>query len=317
MIMASSLNRDTLLKSLRQMRFYASDDWNAQLSFTVNGNKMGSDINVSSNSTISVSITDPDAGEGVTSIQIYYGVPGSGNAATILTSNTGSTTLNYIHNTAYSNQYYYYAKITQSDTDVIWSAPIWVNRSIPTPVDILSFAGRAADAGNVLYWTVGNEKNIRSYEVQRSTNAIDFETVGTVAGGGYDVNGGYGFTDAGPTAFGTTYYRLAIRELDGQESFSSIIEVTRNLRGDFKLQALWPNPAGAILNVDYQAPASVVGSVRIYEVASGRQVQENVQALSPGAGRFQVPVNTLSPGSYLMVLFTPAGRVAEGHFVKQ
>jgi PKD repeat protein len=89
---------------------------------------MGSRYTHTGSPTISVSITDPD-GESTSSIALYYGIPGSGSASTVLTSNSNSNTLSYLHSIANNSTYYYYLKITQADGDIIWTSPIWYTRN--------------------------------------------------------------------------------------------------------------------------------------------------------------------------------------------
>jgi PKD repeat protein len=89
---------------------------------------MGSVFTHTGTPTISVTVTDPD-GELTSSIKLYYGVPGSGTAATVLTSNTSSNTLTYTHSIANLAQYYYYLEITQTDGNKIWTSPIWYKRN--------------------------------------------------------------------------------------------------------------------------------------------------------------------------------------------
>ena len=127
-IMAPSLTRNDLLNSMRAMRFYASDDWNAKANFTLNSKLMGSVITHSGTATLSVTISDPDA-ESTSTIFLYYGVPGSGIAPALLSSNSNLSSLTYTHALANSTTYYYYAKITQNDGDIIYTSPIWYTRN--------------------------------------------------------------------------------------------------------------------------------------------------------------------------------------------
>ncbi len=127
-IMAPALTEIDLFDAMKSMHFYGSDDWNAKVNFTLNGQVMGSVITHSGTATLSVTVTDPD-GENVSAMSLYYGVPGSGIAATVLTSNSSSNSLTYMHALANATTYYYYLKITQSDGNVIYTSPIWYTRN--------------------------------------------------------------------------------------------------------------------------------------------------------------------------------------------
>ena len=126
-VMAPILNRQEIIGAFKRIRFYSSDDWNVKVDFKVNTMPMGSDFVNAGNPTIAVSITDPD-GEATSLISVYYGVPGSGIAPTLLTSVNNSNTLNYTHNITDGSKYYYYLYVSQADGNKIWSSPIWYKR---------------------------------------------------------------------------------------------------------------------------------------------------------------------------------------------
>lgn len=128
-VLAPSLTRANVLEAIRKMRFYSSDDWNTKVDFTIGNYPMGSMFAQAGNPTISVSITDADNGDNVSSISIYYGVPGSGSTATVLHTTSNASTTTYTHTISNNTTYYYYLKITQSDGDVIWTSPIWYTRN--------------------------------------------------------------------------------------------------------------------------------------------------------------------------------------------
>lgn len=148
-VLATSLTKVNILDAIKRMRFYSSDDWNVKVNFSISSQPMGSIITHSGSPTLSVTVTDPD-GEGVSSIKVYSGIPGSGTAPTILTSNTGSASLTYTHAIANNSQYYYYLMITQADGDVIWTSPIWYKRddaASSLPVASFSTSGQAVCVG--------------------------------------------------------------------------------------------------------------------------------------------------------------------------
>ncbi len=109
------------------MRMYSSDDWNAKVDFNISSKPMGSIMSHAYSPVISVNVSDPD-GEGTSSIKVYGGVPGSGLAPTLITSIANSNTLTYTATIPNNSTYYYYLQITQADTDVIYTSPIWYKR---------------------------------------------------------------------------------------------------------------------------------------------------------------------------------------------
>ena len=311
-ILASTLHRDTLLSALRQMHFYASDDWNARLSFTVNGNMMGSDIATGSNSSIAVTVTDVDLNDTVTKIDLYYGVPGSGTNATILNTAHAST-LNYTHNVTLGQSYYYYAKVTQADGDILWSAPIWINRSVSLGVAIHSFYGTPTNYGNSLSWTAGTASGSASYTIERSADNKTYTDIGHVTAN-LSEGATYHFLDAQPLA-GINYYRLQQLENNGTETFSNTITVYHRLE-DFHLLSLHPNPVTTTLTLQYATPEDRQVMVQIYN-EQGRVQYSKTYRFAANDKTLLLPVSSLAPGKYYITLSSvDEGRIAESSFIK-
>ena len=140
-VLAPTLTKANIYNAFKKMRFYASDDWNAKVNFQILNQPMGSIMTHSGTPTLSVTITDPDVAESVSSIVVYYGVPGSGTICTALTTVTNTANLTYTHAAAVNlSKYYYYLEITQADGDIIWTSPIWYNRNdaVVTAVPVAS-----------------------------------------------------------------------------------------------------------------------------------------------------------------------------------
>lgn len=134
-VLATKLYRDSIIAAYQQRRFYASDDWNTEVMYTLNGNPMGSINTINTDPSINISVSDVDAADNVSMIELFYGVPGSGIYATVLVAASNNNTLSYTHQTVAGEQFYYYARITQTDGDIIWTAPIWIKR-VATPLDV-------------------------------------------------------------------------------------------------------------------------------------------------------------------------------------
>jgi hypothetical protein len=60
------------------------------------------------------------AGKGVASVAIMEGVPGRGGTVTQMASEAN------VSFTPAVGAHFYYAKLTQADGNILWSAPVWV-----------------------------------------------------------------------------------------------------------------------------------------------------------------------------------------------
>lgn len=129
-VLAPALTQTNLLDALRQRHFYASDDWNAEATLTVNGQPMGTVFADQAPAAVNVAVSDVD-NEPVASLQLFRGVPGSGTAAVVVaTAANGAKTLSYVDPLANNATAYYYAAITQADGDQLMTSPVWYTRRL-------------------------------------------------------------------------------------------------------------------------------------------------------------------------------------------
>jgi hypothetical protein len=91
-------------------------------------------------------------------------------------------------------------------------------------------------------WVMGNETAVDRYEMERSTDAVNYSSIGLVTAANKRV---YNLQDASPKA-GLTYYRLKIIDTDGKYLFSTVrtIEI-RKTDGII----VYPNPAKDVIHV--------------------------------------------------------------------
>lgn len=320
-VLAASLNRDSIMAAFKARRFYASDDWNAVVNFTINGHYMGTDFNTSNNSNIDVTISDPDVpgdpNDNINKIEIFYGIAGSGLNATLLTSNTGSTALNYTHASLTNITYYYFAKITQVGGDIIWTSPIWVYRdAVIVPITLTRFTGIQQDDKIKLNWTTAQEVNADHFDIERSVDGTHFDKAGMVYSKYHNssVPTDYEFFDAAPVK-GLNFYRLKQFDLDGKSRYSDIIPVLFN-QFIVKDIRIIPNPVNSALNIRLTLSENASILCRIYN-ADGREVKALTTAINRGINTITTDVSNLAGGTYIVVLISNNERIAETSFIKQ
>ena len=159
-MLAPALTEPALLQALRARRFYASDDWNAQVTLTCNAQPMGSILTGTPAASLAVTYADAD-NEPAASITLLRGVPGSGTSAvTAATAPSGTAALSYT-DPATSGPAYYYAIIVQADGDRIVTSPIWYTRATATataaaqealPIDVFPNPSSAGAPVTVSYY---------------------------------------------------------------------------------------------------------------------------------------------------------------------
>jgi PKD repeat protein len=117
-----ALNQANFLAALQARHVYATYDKASQVVLTTDGGHiMGDRFNHSGALTLTVNYA-PGAGRSASQVQIFEGVPGS-NGTVTQTSTTAVTTI-----TPANGDHFYYAKITQDNGTLLYSAPVWVTQ---------------------------------------------------------------------------------------------------------------------------------------------------------------------------------------------
>ena len=114
------------------------------------------------------------------------------------------------------------------------------------PVTLMNFSAQP-DAQSVnLSWSTASENNSDYFSVERSHDSFDFEAIGKMtAAGNSSTEKHYQLVDENPYS-GTSFYRLAQTDKNGQTTYSDVVSVKRD---NANLISVFPNPASEYLNV--------------------------------------------------------------------
>lgn len=115
--------------------------------------------------------------------------------------------------------------LTNNDGDEgTFSFEIGVNSILP--VTFKSFNVKKAVAQSILTWTTATEIDNLGFEVQRSTDGINWSVIGFVPGAGNsDIERSYSFRDMAPVK-GVNYYRLKQVDNDTRAKYTDIRTIT-------------------------------------------------------------------------------------------
>ncbi|SHG02278.1 T9SS type A sorting domain-containing protein [Flavisolibacter ginsengisoli] len=166
------------------------------------------------------------------------------------------------------------------------------------PVKLSLFTGKSQTNAIQLQWTAATEINTAFYEVQRSTNGINFTSIGKVVAG--IIGGQYQFLDATPLQ-GKNYYRLRMVDNDGSFDYSGIVVLTTgNSLVQSKL-SLYPNPATSAIWLTVQSPVASQEEVQLFN-AAGAMISSETLALPAGSLKKEINIASLAPGTYFIRL---------------
>jgi len=115
------LSQASFVDALKARRVFATMDKGSQLVLTANGRMMGERF-TNTGSLNLVAHFASTAGKQVAAVAIMEGVPGRGG---VVTQMSDQATVSV---TPSVGAHFYYAKVTQADGNILWSAPVWVTQ---------------------------------------------------------------------------------------------------------------------------------------------------------------------------------------------
>jgi hypothetical protein len=117
----TALSQASFIDALKARRVFATMDKSSQLVLTANGRMMGERFTNSGPLNLVANFAST-AGKQVASVAIMEGVPGRGGMVTQMADEAS------VSFTPSVGAHFYYAKLTQTDGNVLWSAPVWVTQ---------------------------------------------------------------------------------------------------------------------------------------------------------------------------------------------
>ncbi len=163
------------------------------------------------------------------------------------------------------------------------------------PVKLEGLNAVANGSKALITWKSVVEANIKSINIERSTNGNSWTVVTSVASHGNNFN--YSVTDNNPLA-GLNYYRLAITDFTGNVTYSSIVTV------DFSAIAgisFFPNPVRERMIVTLPQIHHASASLTLVNLVG--KVSRNIQfSNNNSSSKVNIDVAGLAKGVYMLVL---------------
>jgi hypothetical protein len=180
-----------------------------------------------------------------------------------------------------------------------FSQAILAGSGVGLPVSLLNFEGNRLDEQTVkLTWETISEVNNQGFEIEKSSNATDYEKIGSVEGkGNSQVRQSYAFLDN--EAMLSAYYRLKQIDFDGKVTHSKPIYI----KGGAAKLRLFPNPVigNAILESEASEELEKATNVVLQMTDSrGKMLLYRVGALSELMKAINAQLPQLSSGLYIL-----------------
>lgn len=181
-----------------------------------------------------------------------------------------------------------------------------LNNNSTLPLRFLSFSAQKCNSSNVcLNWKTASEQDVSHFEIERSSDGINFTTIKTIPAHNQSFNK-YSITDdiSNLLTATTIWYRIREVENDGRYNYSTIQFIKKN---QASVIYLYPNPARGMVNIfNWQE----VKEIQIFDVA-GRKLQQWNGGIS------SIDLSTLANGAYFVKLQLINGSYTEHKLIKE
>ena len=176
----------------------------------------------------------------------------------------------------------------------IWDFKI---TNLALPVSFSRFTLTPQNNNVILDWATASELNTSHFNIERSTNAINFTTVGSVNSKGISSGASYAYTDANVFSIlkeKDIYYRIVSVDKDGKQTTTKVLSVQNKVN---KLIAtLAPNPAK---NESTLSLSNFSGNVSIVVTdLHGQQIWKTITT----AGQVKIDLSHCAVGTYLVII---------------
>lgn len=147
------------------------------------------------------------------------------------------------------------------------------NNEVPLPVVLKSFSSKVVKNTVYLNWVTSLEINNTGFNVERSTDNINWDKIGFISGSHTsNIEHSYSYTDKNLTT-GIYFYRL--KQIDHNGNFQ-IHRLTGTVAigkpADFSLSQNFPNPSNPGTNINFSLPLNGFVTLKIYDI-TGKEVK--------------------------------------------
>ncbi|MBL0269925.1 MAG: T9SS type A sorting domain-containing protein [Chitinophagaceae bacterium] len=171
------------------------------------------------------------------------------------------------------------------------------NVSEPLSVKLLQFKGIYYGGATRLDWITGAEIQSDHFEIERSSDGLHFERIGTILAAGSSFQElSYHFIDSSPYP-GLNYYRLRQVDLDGSATYSPLIRIMANPPSGANMQ-IFPNPVkGPLVTIQIETDQPGVHTIKLYNEI-GKLLKSSTITLARGSQSLFFELGSLLPGYY-------------------
>ena len=189
----------------------------------------------------------------------------------------------------------------------------------PVPIKLLSFTGENKGQYNQLSWITASEQNNKGFELERSADGRNYNSIASVASKAVDGNStlplSYTFNDD-KLLVATSFYRLKQIDKNGTITYSSIVTIKGKTISQLMIANIYPNPVTEHFNLIIGVATDSKTSLVISDV-SGKVLLQQAYTLKTGDHIIPVNASLFATGLYFITVKNAAtGEMVTKSFVK-
>lgn len=170
------------------------------------------------------------------------------------------------------------------------------------PLNLSALSGSINDDNKsvLLKWQVSESNNVKSYEVERSTDGTAYTSVTTVYNNNTSSSGDYSYQDKTlPAGISRLFYRLRVLQFNGSTIYSDVLILQVKQNALFTINAITSH-SGQVVT---QITSDIAGSAKLLLTTSdGRIVYQQNLTLSKGTQVININSNNRMPGISVLTL---------------
>jgi hypothetical protein len=168
------------------------------------------------------------------------------------------------------------------------------------PINFKNFYGERVEKVNKLFWESAEEKNIKTFVVERSADAENYSEIARVASNNSPSKYNYDDHFAAPGTM--NYYRITAIENSGERKSTHVVPLGSSMN-EIVASGIFPNPVENSFYMSVDAKASSELIVRLYD-SYGKLIKTYNKSVTAGAVQLQLNAEDIAPGVYMLEVTT-------------
>lgn len=161
--------------------------------------------------------------------------------------------------------------------------------------EVLTLAAFSSEIGNRLEWVIPAEIAVDNILVERSHDGNSFQFLKRLSSANGDISTPY-LVDESPYA-GENWYRIQVRDANGQVTFSNITQVFNT---DYISAKIWPNPSAGRMRLEWAGGEGAI-VITVFDL-SGREILQLEEDWKQSLYQKHLDISGAGKGTYVVMV---------------